>query len=178
MRAVSILGGVSITLGLSAVLAGLIFSAQHFTLNAGATTTGGATRVNQYVTIFGATQSILLFTVLAVIGVDDVLNRRPLSPLFAPLVATKAVLLLLLTMLSVTAVDVLLHGVRNLRWMFMFDSDVRLLVSLLYLALPLTLAWQVGVILRGRDASWQILVALLGAATGASGLVILLVSRA
>lgn len=178
MRAMSIIGGVGITATLAATLALLIAGAQHVALNPGATTPGGGTRINQFVTIFGAVQSFILCSVLIGIALDDLLSRRSISGLLAPILATKVVVFLLLAVLSVSAVDILLHGVRSLRWMFMFDSDVRLLISLLYFLLPVTLAWQTVVVLRGRDASWRTLAAVMLLAVVMALVTVLGLSRA
>lgn len=157
MRASTWLGGAAIAAGLVAVLAVLIAIAQQLVGPTGAVDARGS----QYITIYGAAQSFVLCSVLAAILIDDRANGEPISPLFSPVFALKVVLMMLLSMLTVTAVDVLLHGVRTLHWKFMFDPDVRLLLTFLYLALPLALTWYTVVVLRGRGVPQRVIWAVL-----------------
>lgn len=170
----AVAGGLVLTACLSLALGLLVVAAQYVQINLGDATATGATRLNQYITIAGAIQSATLFTVLAMVGIDDWLSGHALSPLFGPLIATKAVLTSLLILLAVTAFDLLLHGLQP-QWRFMFDSDVRLLISALYGALVCTLSWQVAVILRGRGIGWRTMTAALATTAAIASVIVWLI---
>lgn len=150
MKFRSVLIGLAIVLLLFASLGVLIALLAHVTFLKGPIGANGQSALNQWLVLIAATVSVALFCVLVIIGVDDQLRRDRLSPLYWPFLATKGILAAFLTIASVTAIDFLSHGANNLQWTWIFDPEVRVLVSLLFLGLAVALGWQLWVIFRGR----------------------------
>lgn len=149
MRVRSVVVGLTLVALFGAALAVLTALLAHFTLLTGPVGSGGQTAINQWLALVAAVTSISLFAVLVVIGVDDQSAGAKFSPLYWPFLFTKAFLAAVLSMIGVTALDFVLHG-PNLHWRFMLDPEVRVLLSLLFLALSVSLGWQMVIILLGR----------------------------
>lgn len=144
----TLLGITMLALGIAA-LGLLIAILAHVAILTGPSGPSGQSAINQWIFLVSAAVVVALLGVLIIIGVDDATRGVPFSPLYWPFLWTKACLAALMGMIAVSAADYILHGPR-LEWTFMFDPEVRVLASLLYFGLVVSLGWQMVVILLGR----------------------------
>lgn len=176
MKTSSLVLGCLLAVVLVLVIAGYVWAAQHFNINIGPANTNGATRWNQYVTIYGASITFALFATFLVIGVEDWMAGNNISRLYPAQLAMRTALAGLFIMLGVTSLDFLLHGL-TLHWRWMLDPDVRLLISAFYLVLVAAAAAEAFIIIKARGVGWMVLTVMIGVTLTATTVVIIVAER-
>lgn len=107
-------------------------------------------------TIFGMLVFGIVFASLVYLTVADGPWAHRRSSLLPPFITAAAVLYALLLVASVNSLDLLWHDLTPV-WLIGMQPEIRVVLLLIYLALPVTFAWLETILLDGRGIdSWRV----------------------